>query len=168
MAVTDLYLFRHGQTNENADGVRYGDASGGYLTDTGIAQATALADTLRDVKLDAIYSSPYERAVHTAQIVGALHPGTPIITDDRLVEGVYFWWETEKSEVIEKTAATYARVSAALKDILAGPNETIAISSHGGITRALLMALGHRIGEIKNCEYYHLVRRGDAWQIVDK
>lgn len=164
----NLYLFRHGQTNENADGVRYGDASGGYLTETGIAQATALSTSLRNVKLDAIYSSPYERAVHTAQIVGALHPGTPIITDDRLVEGVYFWWETEKQEFIEKTAATYTRVSAALNDILASHYETIAISSHGGITRALLMALGHQIGEIKNCEYYHLARCGNTWRIVDK
>lgn len=168
MAIKNIYLFRHGQTNENADGVRYGDASGGYLTELGIAQANALAATLRDVKLDAIYSSPYERALHTAQIVGALHQGTPIITDDRLVEGVYFWWETEKPEFIEKTAATYARVSAALQDILGGDYETVAISSHGGITRAALMVLGHQIGEIKNCEYYHLVRCGDAWQIVDK
>lgn len=168
--VKQLYLFRHGQTNENADGIRYGDASGGYLTETGIAQANELAATLADAQINAIYSSPFERAVHTAKIVGTHHPDAQIFTDDRLVEGVYFWWgpEAQEPKWVAKNAATYERVSAALRDILAGDFDTVAISSHGGITRALLMALGHQIGEIKNCECYHLVRDGESWRIVDK
>ncbi len=181
--IKNLYLFRHGQTNHNAAGVRYGGAETGELTELGIAQALALSQYLANTKIDVFYSSPYERAVHTAKIVVTHHPDVKIIPDERLAECAYWWDDDNNVEIVdgkvkkhwiltdemkERRDANFARVKAFFDDLVFNSEyENVAVASHGGVSRALLMAAGHKIGEIKNCEYFHLVRNGNAWEIVD-
>ncbi len=181
--IKNLYLFRHGQTNHNAAGVRYGGAETGELTELGIAQAKALSQYLANTKIDVFYSSPYERAMHTARIVAKQHNGTDIIPDDRLAEVAYWWDDDNTDEIVdgkvkkhwiltdemkEQRDANFARIKGFFDDILVNSkHENVAIASHGGVTRALLMACGYKIGEIKNCELFHLTRNGDTWEIVD-
>ena len=79
--VRNFYFFRHGQTNENAEGAREGNRTDAYLTSDGVKQAERLAEFLRDKKIDAFYSSPLPRAVRTAEIVGEYHPAAPIVIE---------------------------------------------------------------------------------------
>ncbi len=67
--VMKLYLVRHGETEENATRVIQG-WNPGKLTSLGIKQAERLAQRLKEVRFDAIYSSDSARAADTARIVG--------------------------------------------------------------------------------------------------
>lgn len=168
MKLQRLYLFRHGETNENRAGVRYGNASEGYLTEKGIEQAHILADFMDDQPLDVIYSSPYERSLHTAKIVAERKPDVGIITDDRLREGVYFWWRTDTIASKDAARETYKRVQDVFRTIQKSGFQNVAISSHGGITRAILRACGHKVGTVKNCECFCLIFENNKWQLIQK
>lgn len=163
-----LYIFRHGETNENRDGVRYGTASGGYLTERGIAQAHHLSEQLADTQIDVFYSSPYMRSADTAKIVASAHPDAGIITDDRLCEGVYFWWGSDDADAKQKSRETFARVRDAMTDIFRSGFKNVAISSHGGISRAILRYCGHKVGTIKNCECFCLTMQDGKWEIATR
>ena len=82
-----MLLIRHGETPWNAAGRWQGHADPG-LTDTGLAQARAVAKALRDEQGDAwhrIVASDLARAQQTAEQI-ALALGLPIDTDRRLRE----------------------------------------------------------------------------------
>jgi len=65
----ELYIARHGETEYNLQRRWQGGGYDSPLTPKGIAQARGLREILRDVKFDAIYSSPLGRAMNTACIV---------------------------------------------------------------------------------------------------
>ena len=69
---TTILLARHGESDWNRSEQWQGLADR-PLTELGREQARALADRLRDVSLDAIYSSDLQRARDTAQIVARDH-----------------------------------------------------------------------------------------------
>ncbi len=66
MAITKLYLVRHGQSDGNAEG-RFGGHSPTPLSALGLQQAELTAQVLAKEKINAIYSSDLFRAVQTAQ-----------------------------------------------------------------------------------------------------
>ncbi len=66
--MTTLLLARHGETDWNRARRWQGHADR-PLTDRGRAQATALAERLADIELDAVYSSDLRRARETAEAV---------------------------------------------------------------------------------------------------
>lgn len=76
----NIYVVRHGQTDLNIQ-KRMQGRKGLPLNSVGISQAEASAAELCDVKFDAVYSSPQERAVQTAKIVSH---GQDVLTDERL------------------------------------------------------------------------------------
>jgi probable phosphoglycerate mutase len=82
--VTTILLARHGETDWNLQR-RWQGWADPPLNDTGRAQARALAEELRDVAFDAVYSSDLRRARETAEIVAAPH-GVPIVVDRALRE----------------------------------------------------------------------------------
>jgi len=92
----NIYLLRHGQTAWNADGNRYCGRTDLPLTDKGLKQAYLAADQLKNVTLNAVYSSPLERAYHTAQIASG---GQAVITDERLIEADFGQWEGKPKEI---------------------------------------------------------------------
>src|SRR5262252_5785166 len=63
-----LFLFRHGETDWNREGRLQGHTDT-PLNVTGLAQARALAESLRPHQLEAVVSSDLARARTTAQIV---------------------------------------------------------------------------------------------------
>jgi broad specificity phosphatase PhoE len=63
-----LILTRHGETVDNAAGVVQGHR-GGELSARGREQARAMAERLRGVPIDAVYSSDLGRAMQTAEIL---------------------------------------------------------------------------------------------------
>jgi broad specificity phosphatase PhoE len=79
-----LILARHGETAANRDGLGLG-LQDIPLTEKGVQQAEALAETLADLKVDAVYSSPLRRAMDTAQAIASRH-GLEVVADEGLTE----------------------------------------------------------------------------------
>jgi broad specificity phosphatase PhoE len=79
-----IYLVRHGQTEENATGIIQG-WNPGKLSPLGIEQAERLAQRLKAIRFDAIYSSDSGRAADTALIITRFHD-TPIRFTEQLRE----------------------------------------------------------------------------------
>ncbi|MDH5415889.1 MAG: histidine phosphatase family protein [Nitrosopumilus sp.] len=80
-----IIFLRHGQAKNNTERILAGRTEGIPLTDIGIKQAEHTAKLLEQMNISAIYSSPIQRAKHTADIVGK-HNSLDVMTDDRLIE----------------------------------------------------------------------------------
>lgn len=80
-----VIFLRHGQAKNNIERILTGRTPNIPLTEKGIEQAEKTAKFLEQMNISAIYSSPIERAKHTAEIV-AKHNSLDVITDDRLIE----------------------------------------------------------------------------------
>jgi len=158
-----LLLIRHAVTDHV--GLRLsGWASGVTLSARGRAQADALAERLRDVPLDAIYSSPLERTVDTAKAL-ARGRGLRIKQRDEIGEVIYGDWEGRSLKTLvkqklwrkvrawptdvrfpggEALRETQARAIDAIEDIRAEhPKGTVAVVSHGDWIR---LAMAHFLG----------------------
>lgn len=79
-----LLLIRHGETDWNNERRIQGNTDT-PLNANGIAQARQLAARIAKDKIDALYSSPLERARVTAEIIGQ-HCGIAPVLDPRLKE----------------------------------------------------------------------------------
>jgi len=80
--------FRHGMV-ANPDGVIYARLPGFPLSADGLHEAERLGAMLADARVTAVYASPLERAVQTAEALAAPH-GLDVVPDDRLLEWS-FW-----------------------------------------------------------------------------
>ncbi len=80
-----IIFLRHGQAKNNTDRILAGRTEGIPLTDTGIKQAEHTAELLQHMNISAVYSSPIQRAKHTAEIAGN-HNSIDIQIDERLIE----------------------------------------------------------------------------------
>lgn len=69
---TEFIVVRHGETNENLDGILQGQ-SDTKLNALGIRQARCAADRLKHEHLDLIFSSDLSRASITAGLIAELH-----------------------------------------------------------------------------------------------
>jgi broad specificity phosphatase PhoE len=171
--VTTILLARHGETDWNRDGVWQGWADP-PLNETGRAQARELAEQLRHVPFDAVYSSDLRRAHETAEIVAAPH-GVPVVADPGLreidvgsfsgltraqIEERFPNGERPDGETREQHAA---RVLDAVERIAReNPGRRILLVTHGGTMRALH---GHVTDEpfhpVANCGVLELHFRDD-------
>ena len=98
--MTTIYLTRHGQTEWNVEGRMQGSLDS-PLTAVGEEHARLLGERLADIKIDYFYSSPSERAYHTAQLIRG-DRDLEILTDDRLKEINMGDWEGKLANEIEK------------------------------------------------------------------
>jgi len=80
-----IIFLRHAQAKNNTERILAGRSEGVPLTDTGIKQAEQTSQLLKQMNISAIYSSPIERAKHTAEITGK-HISLDVTIDDRLNE----------------------------------------------------------------------------------
>ena len=148
-----IALVRHGQTDLNLQGRLQGGGSDRPLNDTGIAQAHAAVDALRDtgVEWDVVVSSPLVRARRTAEIVADglgldLGPALPGLTerdygeleeaDEDEVERL---WPGKTEPTIEPLTSVVRRGLHALDDIRSdyGERNVVAVC-HGTIIRYTL------------------------------
>ena len=65
--MTTVLLIRHGENDYVKTGKFAGRIPGVHLNEKGQQEAREIADGLKDVPISAIYSSPLERAIETAQ-----------------------------------------------------------------------------------------------------
>ena len=84
IATVRVHLIRHGEV-ENPDHVVYADLPGFTLSEVGLRQAAHVAQRLRDLPLEAIVSSPLQRAVDTATPIADANGGV-LEVDQRLTE----------------------------------------------------------------------------------
>ena len=80
-----IIFLRHAQAENNTKRILAGRTEGVPLTKTGIEQAEQIAKYLAPIDISAIYSSPIERAKHTAEIV-AKNSSMEVVLDERLTE----------------------------------------------------------------------------------
>lgn len=159
-AVTTLLLVRHGQTDSNVRQLLHGQ-SDVPLTELGVTQAGLIAARLaREVGIAALYTSPLDRAHHTARLIGAmigheptLHPGLMEInfglvegltvaeawerfphlkpSEERRYDPELQWPEGESRRVFRE------RAHATLRELVAKHRgETIVVVAHAGVISA--------------------------------
>jgi alpha-ribazole phosphatase len=182
--MTTLYLIRHGRTDWN-DAGRYQGQADPPLNAQGRAQARALAQALRSVPFDAIYSSDLARAHETAQALAEV-TGLSVQLDPRLREIHQGEWEgLLASEIQARYPALWeqwhrapltvrlpggetlqeleARFTAALDDISAAhPEGTVAVFLHK-IAIALLRC---RIRGLSLNRFWEVIPDNAAWDVV--
>ena len=83
--VNMIIFLRHGQAENNTKKILAGRTPGINLTEQGKEQAEQAGEMLKALNISAIYSSPIDRAIQTAEIVGK-HCDVKPKTDDRLIE----------------------------------------------------------------------------------
>lgn len=99
---TLVLLVRHGQTPTTGK-VLPGRSPGLHLADSGKAQAQAVADAVAQMKrIDAIYSSPLERARETAAPIAAGR-GLKVQVDKGLLELDIGEWTGEELKAVART-----------------------------------------------------------------
>lgn len=95
-----LYVARHGETDWNREG-RYQGQRESQLTDTGIAQARALAGALTQRRITRVIASPLARCTETARPL-AERLGLALESDRDLIEIAHGSWEGRLRSTIER------------------------------------------------------------------
>ena len=99
-----LLLIRHGENEFVKTGKLPGHLPGIHLNERGQKQARALGEALKDIPLKAIYSSPLERAMETAEPVATSHQ-LKIIQEPGLRDANVGKWEGKSLKVLRLTNA---------------------------------------------------------------
>ena len=99
-----LLLIRHGENEFVKAGKLPGRLPGIQLNEKGQKQAQALGEALKDVPLKAVYSSPLERAMQTAQPIAAAHALT-IVQEPDLMDTHVGKWEGKSLKMLRLTNA---------------------------------------------------------------
>lgn len=124
---TEVLIIRHGQTDWNTTKLLQGH-SDIPLNEKGIEQALALADSLREEKLEAIFSSDLQRALRTAEEIAKRH-NLPVQTDPALRERSYGAFEgLSRDEIKTRYPESHTAWYAADPDHVFPPGERIAES----------------------------------------
>jgi len=148
----DLYVVRHGETNENKVKMMQGNMDT-LLNDTGRSQALEVRKKLDGVKIDLIISSPKSRALETAQIIS--NGQIPIITDERLLSrdhgefqgktrhevDLEDYWNIKVNRQYERAESVghmFDRITDLLNEVKKNySDKTVLITTHSGICRIL-------------------------------
>jgi len=105
--MTEIILVRHGETNWNAAEIFRGRADV-ELNETGLKQAELLAGYLDNLKIEAILTSPLQRAVKTASSI-ARKDNLKVITAPGLIDFNYGNWQgLKKQEVMNRYEPLYS------------------------------------------------------------
>ncbi len=160
---TRLVLVRHGVTVQTG-GMLSGRLPNIDLTDEGRAQARRAGERLAPLPVVAVYASPIERTMQTAELVAEPH-ALDVIVCDGVIEAEYGDWSGQKLSDLAKTdewrvvqaapsraqfpngeslRAMQARMVAALDALVAAhSHETIVVVSHADPIKA---AIAHYTG----------------------
>lgn len=104
--MVEIILARHGETEWNATEIFRGRADVA-LNDTGLKQAQLLGEYLSREKIDAVYASPLQRAVKTAEAVAGFHTLDVNIVDNLNDIDCGEWQGLTLREVKEKYEELY-------------------------------------------------------------
>lgn len=163
--MTTIYLVRHAK-NDLVGNRLAGWMPGVHLNEEGRAQANSLSGFFQKVPLNAVYSSPLERAVETAQPIAKVH-GLDLVPRPDLGELRYGTWEGKtlkalrrrrlwpiilntpslarfpEGESFSEAQFRVVRELEAIRSLHKGRKATIACVSHGDIIK---LAVAHYLG----------------------
>jgi len=156
-----IIFLRHGQAENNTKKILAGRSPGVNLTEIGIKQAEQAGKMLESLNISAIYSSPIDRALQTAEIVSKYCDLEPII-DNRLIEldmgkftnmpyeeifakhgNVFLKFYEGSEEVSENGVETFANVQKRIFDMVnfvinKHKNENIVLVTHMDPIKAMI------------------------------
>ncbi len=182
---TELFFVRHGQTSANVM-QQFAGSTDVPLDETGRYQASRVAHRFRDIPLDAIVSSPLQRAHYTARQIGKITGHDPILMPG--LQEMHFGdaemltyteirmrWPLLLDEEVNRDLAEFrwpngesdvefmARILDTMNSVMETyPNQRIAMVCHGGVIAQVLNFLdgggraGHMRFSIVNCSITHL------------
>lgn len=163
----NIYVIRHGETKANKEGVLQG-SSNWPLNDFGIKLAEITGSEMKDIKFDACFSSPLDRAKQTAEIVlkNSGNEDVEIQLDERIKEinlGIYEGkcfkpdnlqvppikmllfsknaFLTGRWKGGETTKEVCKRCQEFLNELATKDYQNVLVSTHGCATRAMLNKL---------------------------
>lgn len=99
--MTTFYLIRHGHNDFLGKRKLTGRMPNVHLSSEGYRQAEALGRILSSVKFEAIYASPLERAVETAEPI-ARDQGLDILIREGLLEIGYGTWQGQSLKTLRR------------------------------------------------------------------
>lgn len=102
-----ILLVRHGQNDWVNKNRLAGWTPGVHLNEEGQKQVKALAERLKDLPIKAIYSSPLERCMETAEALAQPHD-LPVTQVEAVGEVRYGDWEGKKIKKLAKKKAWFA------------------------------------------------------------
>jgi len=160
--MTEIILARHGETKWNVQEIFRGRIDIA-LNETGIKQAELLAEYLRHLKIEAIYSSPLKRALKTAEVIASHHKLAVEITPGLIDFNYGKWQGLPHQEVKDKYNELYAewishpdqvkipageslndvrkRAIGVVDEVTAKYEGTIVLLSHRVVNKVLICAL---------------------------
>jgi broad specificity phosphatase PhoE len=144
--VTETWLVRHADCYQDIT-----DTSDPPLSTLGRDQAARLAERVRRAQPAAIYSSPYRRAIETAQAIS-----DDVRVDDRLVEMDLVVNEDGSLDLREPPTSVVERMRAAIGEMgERHPGQRLVVVSHGAAIIAYLTdVLLLEPGQLRMLPYY--------------
>jgi probable phosphoglycerate mutase len=142
-------LIRHGDNDYLKEGRMPGRIPGIHLNETGRKQADDLACALADLPIKAIYSSPLERAVETAQPL-AQAKGLEIQVRPGLIEGDVGKWEGKSIRFLRRQKLWSAVLASPSRVRFPGGESTLEIQSRL-INEIEAMRTIHKPGDLIAC-----------------
>jgi broad specificity phosphatase PhoE len=174
-----VFLTRHGRTALNADG-RLRGLSDPPLDDVGRAEAVRLAEALAVYAPKAVVCSPLQRAVSTAEAIGAA-ADSEVVVDERLNDRDYGpWTGSPRAEVegkfgsvdnapgVEPIDAVRTRALRAWSELTTEyRDDPLVLVSHDAFNTTLLRALDPSLGDIgqRTACYNQLSRVDGRWRV---
>lgn len=195
-----IYFLRHGRTEWNANNRIQGSNEKIDLDDEGVKQAEGVAEGFRraGLEFDRIYSSPYRRAMHTAEIVCAKTGGSPV-SDGRIREICFGEYEgtpffeagfsddniraafEDPEKYVPRGGETYPQVLARVLDFLErelkpleGKCEKVLAVAHGGVLHAVVtLVLGLDVsrfweGRQRNCCVHEIGLENGSFTLLER
>lgn len=160
--MTEIILARHGETEWNVEEVFRGTIDI-ELNQTGISQAGLLAKYLSERHIDAVYSSPLQRALKTAEAIASNH-GLSVEIAPGLIDFNFGVWQGLSLQEVrerypelfkewashpdkvkipggESLNAVRKRAMSLVDKIAAGARGTVALVAHRVVNKVLICAL---------------------------
>ena len=183
---TRVIIVRHGQSTYNAQKIIQGRCDKSILTDKGIEDARQVGQALENLKIDAFYCSPLQRAKLTAETIRGYLSNPPTLqpTEQLLEIDLPLWSEMKKERVMSQFADDYQQWKDNPQDfkmvvdgrehypvrslyqqaqefwqqtISQHQGKTILITAHNGINRCLIMsAIGMSV------DRYHSIQQSNC------
>jgi len=183
-----IYLIRHGQTTGDIEGL-YGGTYNDHLSAKGRLQAEEMAKKLVGKGIEIIYSSPYNRAKDTAEILAKILKCPIKIKKDLRERNVYgFMSGKSKKEMAEKYPEEVAkaqdyretvrggegyggfkkRILAVIDEIVREKYDTVVIVSHGGPIRCFYREILNPGKEIEpgDCEVLEIEYQNNRYKLT--
>jgi len=171
-----IYLARHGQNEDNANGILNGHRDL-PLTDIGLAQAAEIANEIKNANMtfDAVLSSPLSRALKTAEIISEINTlPKPQVVDDLIERDFGVMTGIEQSRIEELSAPNILKTelityllapegAETFPDLLARANKLLKRLTEEYKDSSILLVTHGDFGKMIYASYYNL-----EWEDVVK